>query len=436
MPEEFHCFVSCRPYRYGYLYDIGLRLNDDDRVVDSVKKLYTAGRTGANGIVMMQDGQTIYMSGGNGGLFRYEDDSLSRLSSGDLYAAVIKAQSKADSLKIVPGTKFKIEWIKLGRSSADELAEFVSETSDLKFSDMFDAEEFKGSCPNGFKFAKVGSQVECLRMKNEDLAAVFEPQRTAAVKGATTSVFRFSQMATQLDSVKFFLGAQYIDGGELFKARTTNTLNVEPNKCGCVFELTITGGGFVATEMEAIMCGDSESGSDKMNECSPERVANPRSLAFVDHFNTLLVGEDSPHHLNNFVWSFDVEARKPIRIFHAAKEGRVTSLYWFQDVVGGNNYVGVTIANPFDKFAWLSYFGSFDLVSKGNFTFSGVHVPYDSGKQALSIGFNKIVVGETETFRSFTPIFKTGDRLPITGSKGKFTVIGEVVDTLQDPVDK
>lgn len=431
-----HCVVLHRPYRYGYAYDVSLELNQDDRVVDNVRKLYTAGRVGANGIVMMQDGQTIYMSGGRGGLFRYEDDSGSKLSSGTIYAAVIEANSNEASLKIAPGTKFKIAWIKLGSSSADELAELVSDSSDLNFSDIFDTEKLKGSCSNGFKFAKVGSRVECLRVKDEKLAAVFEPERFAAIKGATTSIFQFSQFATRLDSDKFFVGAQAIDEGELLKAKTTNTVNVAPNKCGCVFEATLTGGGFVATELEAIMCGNSETGTDEMNGCSPERVANPRSLTFVNHFNTLLVGEDSPHHQNNFVWSYDVEARKPVRIFHAAKEGRITSLTWFQDVAGGNNYVGLTIANPFDKFAWLSYFGSFNLVSKGKFTFSGVHVPYDSGKQGLSIGFNKIVVGESELIDSFTSIFESGDRLPFTGSKGKFTTIGEVVDSRQNPVDK
>lgn len=50
---------------------MSLALNDDDRVIDDIAKLYALGRTGAHGIAVMQDGFTIYISGGKGTLFRY-----------------------------------------------------------------------------------------------------------------------------------------------------------------------------------------------------------------------------------------------------------------------------------------------------------------------------------------------------------------------------
>lgn len=64
-------FACCRPYRYGFPYEVSLTLNDDDRVVDEISKLYALGRTGAHGIAVMQDGFTVYIAGGRGGFFRW-----------------------------------------------------------------------------------------------------------------------------------------------------------------------------------------------------------------------------------------------------------------------------------------------------------------------------------------------------------------------------
>ena len=220
-------------------------------------------------------------------------------------------------------------------------------------------------CSSGFKeLCGVAGVEECLRVIDEKLAAVFEPERFAYIRGGTMGVFKFSQMATQLDANVFYLAAEAIregsleveEGGALGGA----VARVAGNKCGCVFQVTINS-AFEATKMKAIMCGDDKFGTNEENACNTEKVANPRPLTYANQFEYLLIGEDSDYHANNMVWAWDPETGKSTRIFHSSLEGRITSLTWFQDVVGGNNYIGLTIADPFDRFGWLSYFGSFDL---------------------------------------------------------------------------
>ncbi|GMH42766.1 hypothetical protein BSKO_10685 [Bryopsis sp. KO-2023] len=423
-----------KPYRYGFAYDVGLVVNQDDRVLESVRKLHALGRFGAAGIGVMQDGLTVYISGGKGGLYRFVDDDFrGSFRSGELSAAVIRHEPGFDG-KIVTGTKFSVGWVPLGKTSAEDVASFVGEDGDLTFSDMMLQSDLKGGkCPENYKGVKVGERFECLRLVTEDLSVVFEPERLAALKGATTDVFRFSQIATRLDSDKFFIGVQEIREGALLPKKGTGSVPVEARPCGCVFQVKIDT-DFTVTEMEAVMCGDT-SGADEENQCNTETVANPRSLTFANQFETLLIGEDTPNHLNNYVWAYDPATGHSTRIFHAAKEGRITSLTWFQDVVGGNNYIGMTIANPFDTFGWLSYFGSFDLTSGEKLSFSNVQVPYDGGNQDLPLGFKKVTRGSTETLDGFREILKTGASLPKTGSKKESVMLGEVVDVKLKPVN-
>ena len=409
-------------------------MNDRDRVLDDIQKLYAMGRTGANGIGVMQNGFTVYMAGGKGGLFRFIDE-IGGFKSGELSAAVITLRkSTGPSAKIEPGTIFDIEWVQLGVGDAATLTPYVDHSSTTKFSDLLSAKDaIGGSCPKGYKEAKVGERIECLQIKNADLAGLLEPERTGALKGATMDIFRFSQIATRLDADSFYIGVVDITSGNIGMSKGKGTTFIEKNICGCVFKVVMDK-DYNAVSMEAVSCGDQIDAEDgKGLQCSTENIANPRALSYAHQFDQILVGEDSPYHQNNFVWAIDVETKRHVRIFHASRRGRITSLNWYQDVIGGNNYIGLTIRDPYDLLGWMSYFGSFELEYKKAMAFSDVAVPYDVGPKNLPIGFNRVTSGETSTFEGFTPIIRTGMRL--RGQRGP-VLIGEVLDANNKPVDQ
>lgn len=87
-------------------------MNDFDRVLDDVQKLYAVERTGANGIGVMQNGFSVYTSGGHGGLFRLVDE-VGGLMNGELSASVFTLRAvEGPETKIKRGTVFDIEWVK------------------------------------------------------------------------------------------------------------------------------------------------------------------------------------------------------------------------------------------------------------------------------------------------------------------------------------
>ncbi|CAD7697697.1 unnamed protein product, partial [Ostreobium quekettii] len=424
------------PYRYGYPFEISLGVDANDRVVDNAEKHYAMGRLGARGIAVMQDGFNVYLSGGNGGLYRFRPDK-GNFDSGELFAAAFTFSANVTTeLTIQEGDTFGIKWISIGQNVAEDVAELTSGNEVLEFTDMFKDDVVSGaSCGAGFQLITLGGNRECLRTVDKKLAAVFEPERLAAMNGATLDVFRFSQMATKLDAKLFYLAAEEIRGGSLDLKRR-GSVNVAANPCGCVFEVTIDD-DFVATSMRAIMCGDDTSGVVAGNTCNTEKVANPRSLTYANEFESLLVGEDTAHHTNNFLWAWDQETGRATRIFHASLDGGITSVNWFQDVVGGNNYIGVTIADPFDTFGWMSYFGSFDLSfsERQKLTPSGVAVPYAEGPREIPIGFSRLTTGTDELLGGWTPLYRTGQEIEITGEPRESLVIGRLVDEDNVPVD-
>lgn len=423
-----------KPYRYGYPYELQLHLNDFDRVLDDVQKLYAMGRTGASGIAVMQNGFTVYISGGHGGLFRFVDE-VGGFMSGELSAAVFTLREvEGPETHIRRGTVFDIEWVKIGTGDAVALGPYVDPSSETEFSDLLFFADFEdGECPDGYDFAKVGDRVECLRIRDDDAAGILEPERVGALKGATMDVFRFSQMATQLDEFDFYIGATDISRGVMHFSEEEGATLIADNACGCVFRVNMDE-SYNAVNMEAVMCGEEvESSSGALESCSTESIANPRALTYAHQFEQILVGEDSEYHENNFVWAIDVETDEHVRIFHAPREGGVTSLNWYQDVIGGNNYIGITIRNPYDSLAWMSYFGSFELEYQKSLAFSDVAVPYDVGPKNLPIGFARVTSGETDTFAGFRSVVWSG--MQLSGQNGPI-LIGEVLDANSNPVDR
>lgn len=109
-----------------------------------------------------------------------------------------------------------------------------------------------------------------------------------------------------------------------------------------------------------------------------------------------------------------------------------------QDVIGGNNYIGINIAHPNDTFGWLGYFGGFDLDGQDT-AISTVPVPYAPGPKGVPQSYTRVVKGKTTSVPRFKAIMRTHDRIMQAGSTGNKTRsfrIGEIRDKFDNLVDR
>lgn len=134
-------------------------MDANDIVVDNTEKHYAMGRLGARGIAVMQDGFNVYLSGGNGGLYRFRPAAGS-FESGELFAAAFTFNANVTTeLAIQEGDTFDIKWISIGENDAEDVAEFTSGNEVLNFTDMFKHDVVSGaSCSGGFELVTMGGE--------------------------------------------------------------------------------------------------------------------------------------------------------------------------------------------------------------------------------------------------------------------------------------
>jgi len=84
------------------------------------------------------------------------------------------------------------------------------------------------------------------------------------------------------------------------------------------------------------------------NLCAIGHVANPDNLKFSADYRTLLIGEDSNCHVNNFVWAFNVDTRKLTRILSLPMGAEATGLMAV-DNINGYAYIGSNYQHPGDS---------------------------------------------------------------------------------------
>jgi hypothetical protein len=128
--------------------------------------------------------------------------------------------------------------------------------------------------------------------------------------------------------------------------------------CGVVYESDLKGGqkdtagnpiasDWVAVNMNALVHGARQpaGAKNKYDTCDTEQVANPDNVRYSEAMRTLLIGEDSGNHINNFVWAYNVDTRKPVRIFSAPVGAENTGLNVFDDY-NGHAYITANIQHP------------------------------------------------------------------------------------------
>ncbi len=84
------------------------------------------------------------------------------------------------------------------------------------------------------------------------------------------------------------------------------------------------------------------------NLCATTNVANPDNLKFSAAYRTLLIGEDSNCHVNNFVWAFNVDTKKLSRILSLPMGAEATGLMAV-DNMNGFVYFGANYQHPGDS---------------------------------------------------------------------------------------
>ncbi|WP_026380918.1 PhoX family protein [Afifella pfennigii] len=378
-----------KPYHYGYPVEVKV---EEDGAYE-VAKHYAMGRTAVELAKVMPDEKTAYISddGTNVGLFLFVADAAGDLSAGRLYAAKWNQTSGEGA------GAAELAWIDLGHGDNDTVAKALEEG--IAFSDMFETADIAddGTCPDGFSPSNAEGRSECLKVKEgmEMLASRLETRRYASMKGATTEFRKEEGIALDPASKTLFVAMSEIGygmedaakGGEptdRYEKGGGNHIRLAANRCGAVYSLPLgadetIGSDWVAKSMQTLVAGTpSQYGEDSPfagNSCDIDGIANPDNLAFMDGFDTLIIGEDTGSgHQNDVIWAYNTKSGELTRIFSTPYGSETTSPYFYPDI-GGHGYLTAVIQHPYgesdedkltdpaDARAYIGYIGPFPALT-------------------------------------------------------------------------
>ncbi len=356
------------PYYYGYIPEVAVDATAATPAYTYAKH-FSMGRAAWEMAYVMPDEKTAYLSddGSNVGLYMYVADAAQDLSSGALYAAkwIQTSDEGAGAADLM--------WIKLGHASDAEIKAIVA--AEPKFSDIFNAEapDAAYQCPTaGFTAVNTATGLECLQVKpgQEKAAAFLETRRYAAMLGATTE-FRKEEGIT-FDEVN---GRLYVAMSQVSKGMEdasssdnggNNDIRLTKNSCGAVYALDVLSANetaydsvhgviasdYVVENMYGIISGASTTypaGSPyEAYTCSVNGIANPDNVTFLSGKNTLVIGEDTGSHPNDFVWSYDLATKKLTRVVSTPYGSETTSPYWYKNI-NGYGYLSLVTQHPFGE---------------------------------------------------------------------------------------
>ncbi|MGA7982702.1 MAG: alkaline phosphatase PhoX [Chromatiaceae bacterium] len=360
---------GANPYMYGHITEAAVKPDGST----SVAKHYSMGRLSFELGDVMGDGKTVYFGDDGDDVIRamYVADQPNDLTAGTLYAAKWKQIDDQDY------GSAKLEWIKLGHSTDAKVKALIDQGT--RFSDIWevatpnrvkaDPAKYKDFGPV-YVYAGTGgkSGLTYLRLKPgmEKAAAFLETRRYAAYRKATSELTKMEGQAHSLADKKLWTVISYARKGmvegknddrpqdDIHLAGDAKDLN-----CGAVYESTLAGGqkdsdgnpiasDWVAVDMKGLIHGRRQAAAAKtgpFDKCDTERVANPDNIRFSNAMRTLFIGEDSGNHLNNFVWAYNVDTGKLVRIFSSPIGGENTGLNVFDDY-NGHAYITANIQHP------------------------------------------------------------------------------------------
>lgn len=348
------------PYYYGYIPEVTVD-GAAAAPVYNYTKHFSMGRAAWELAYIMPDEKTAYLSddGTNVGFYMYVADTARDLSAGTLYAAKW-IQTSAQN-----GGAADLIWIKLGHSTDAELKTIVA--ADPKFSDIFTVGTVTAdSCDAGFTFVNTAMGKECLQLNSGKAteAAFLETRRYAAMLGATTEFRKEEGITFNPDDRKLYVAMSQVTKG---MSDTVGDIQVaEANSCGAVYALDVLGDTEVAYDSNSNVINSTYVVKNTRAEvigapatypagsvyeaytCSVNGIANPDNVTFLEGQNTLIIGEDTGDHPNDFVWSYDIKTKELTRIVSTPYGSETTSPFWYKDI-NGFGYLSLVTQHPFGE---------------------------------------------------------------------------------------
>jgi uncharacterized protein len=361
--------IGANPYRYGMITEVKVSYSGKTEVT----KHHSMGRSSNELAHVMPDSRTAY-KGDDGNdimMTMFVADRPQDLTSGSLYAAKLHQTDASD------GGKFDLQWINLGHATDTEIGALVD--GGIKFSDIFEvtsSAEYRSNPSSYIGFRPVyiytsGSTpaLEYLRVRDgmEKPAAFLETRRFAAYLGATTELTKLEGVTSNQQDKKLYMAMSYVQRGMLSGQngeRPQDHVHLAGNPkdldCGIVYQSDLqsdqvdTSGNpidsqWVATNLRALVMGarkpDTQNTYGLHDRCDTDKVANPDNLKYSESMRTLFIGEDSPNHLNNFLWAYNVDTHKAIRIATNRAGAEWTGLQVVENL-NGFAYIMSNIQHP------------------------------------------------------------------------------------------
>ena len=327
--EQFKTFckntlgVSGNPYHYGHVPEVTVKPDG----TASIKKHYNLGRVSRELIQVMPDARTVLMGDDytGGGMFMFVADREADLSSGTLYVAGGE----------VKHSKLKIQWIRLGHATSDEIEALANRLSARDIMDVRDQDPQDSS----YVLAQQGKKKKWMKvMPGMDKAAAFlETHRYAAMKGGVMELTKFEGVTVNVADKVAYLAISSIKDTMADKEGQWQEKKIS---AGAVFEAKMSDGqrdssgqviqsAWVPTGMHAVkaLVGKDLKPADAAgNSAHLDHIANPDNLKFSNAMRTLFIGEDSGMHVNNVVWAYNLDSEELTRVLTVPAGAECTGL--------------------------------------------------------------------------------------------------------------
>ncbi len=347
--------AEANPYHYGHLPEVFVQPDG----TGFVKKHYNLGRISHELIQMMPDERTALMGDDttNGGLFMFVADKARDLSSGDLYVAKVTQTTPAGT-----GTgEFTTQWLHLGHATSSEIEAMANtyqpdDIMSVKFEDPKDdtySKVYSGGTANWIKLNADNPNAK-------KAAAFLETHRYAALVGGSMAFTKMEGTAINAKDKVAYSAMSRIEKSMVDPVKFGDYgVNVATNKSGAVYAHTLRGGQTTLNNQQAIksdwvpvamsvppnLAGEDISADALGNKSHPDKISCPDNLKYSEKWRTLFIGEDSGTHVNNFLWSYDVDTHKLERLLSTPAGAESTGLHAV-DEVNGYTYVMSNFQHP------------------------------------------------------------------------------------------
>ena len=332
---------EANPYHYGIIPEVTVKADG----ATSVVKHYAMSRGTWEQAKLMPDGRTAYLGddGAHVQMTMFVADKYGDLSAGTVYTAKWNQTSDQN------GGSADLTWNKLGHATN---AEIKALADTLTFKDIFNAvAPGNGQCPSGYQRIRAGSTAdECLALKPgmEKAAAFLETRRYTALLGGTTEWTKMEGIAVNAKDRKLYMAMSRIESSmRSDPTEPADHIKLPENKAGATYTLDLKGGisdsqgkpidsEWVAVKMyvEPKLLGKPMAADARGNTADVNSIANTDNLFFSEKMRTLIIGEDSGMHVNNFIWAYNVDTQQLSRILTVTAGAETNGLQVVENLNG------------------------------------------------------------------------------------------------------